>query len=1192
MKQEITCRTLWRWSANTIPLLVFALLFTVVSMAQIVTGSLSGTVNDQSGAILAGANITLTDVASKDVRRTVSNSSGYFSFPALRPSTYEITIEAKGFKLWKQTGIALNPGDTRSVSGIQLELGQATETVTVQSALGSVAPVDSGERSALLTTKDLENLALVGRNVTELLKVLPGVTSVANGTGNGSSGASFTDAGAGGSSVGNGLSTNGAPYRGGTALLSDGANILDPGCNCDAISVINPEMTQEVKVQTSNFGADNPKGPIVVNAISKAGGAAYHGAAYLQTRNGVLNSNDAENNRNKAKRPEEAYYYPGGNFGGPVPYMKNKLFTWSGYEYFWQKLPASTPLKSYIPTDDMLAGNFGSTTANSALCSSFTQDRTDWCADIASDLSNAAHPYVNYGPAGQLLTSRNIAAYVDPGAKAIAKAYFPKANADPSLGYNYYYPITNQHNGYIYRQRLDYNLSEYTKVFATYQYGTDTNVSPAHVWWVPGNSVPFPGGGITSTRTSHTFAANFLHVFNPTLTNEVVGSWQLATSPFIAPIKNVTRSATGYPYGTVFGNGALMPPGVYSPGDRTIPEMSQPDFFDKGGYAMQKTAYSLSDNLTKVYKTHTFKTGFYFEKSGNLQSNWANTNGVLSFASGNKTDAITGKLIGTNNPVANFVMGIASGYTETNSFTLNDENYRGFSFYGMDDWKLNRRITLNIGARFEHLGRWYDNTNVGEAAWIESRYQTDLAAGRAYPGVYWHGVDKNTPNGGYPTPNLLVSPRLGFAWDVRGTGKTVLRGGWGMYRWQDQPTGALGPGQGVMNYNMPSNNYMTLAELNSLSGTGGGSSISSSSVVAADPHDDKFGLTKAYSFTISQQLPWRSLMEVAYVGNDTSNILLGGQSDAVGVGGSDFINVNKVPKGALLGIANVEHISDLSKYRPFSGWYGNNTIRVPRHLGYSNYNGLQISWAKQGERLGLNLNYTWSKALGIVKATVDPYVLHGNYGILGIDRPHVFNASYHYQVGKLYRGSMPVLGSVTNDWTISGTTQWQAGANMQAQYSQNLGLTLLDTDGTQLTTKTYFGSDVGMILPTTTCNPFSKLKEHQTINLSCISAPAIGKQGLRQLPYFSGPAYFNSDLSLFKNFKVFHEQTIQFRASAFNFLNHPLLAFSSSSQITPSFQRTASGSWTPVGNTLTPKWGYYNTETGRRMVELGLKYTF
>jgi hypothetical protein len=326
------------------------------------TASVSGNVLDSSGAAIPNATVVLINTASGDRHEVTSNSAGYFTFAGVIPGTYTVDITVTGFRRLEQNNITVNPGDIRSLGNLNLTVGGTNDTVTVESSASELAPQDSGERSALLSTKEIQRLPIESRNLSELLKILPGTTTTSSGTGNGA-GFDFSDNGSSGSAVGVGLNTNGAPYRGGTAYLLDGANIIDPGCACWSIATVNPDMTQEVKVQTSNFGADATQGPVVINTISRSGTNAFHGQAYFYARNAVLNANTWLDNNSGTPRPDASYYYPGGSIGGPIliPHTNfnrsRKLLFWAGFEDFRQTLPASSPLTSYVPTAAMRQGN-------------------------------------------------------------------------------------------------------------------------------------------------------------------------------------------------------------------------------------------------------------------------------------------------------------------------------------------------------------------------------------------------------------------------------------------------------------------------------------------------------------------------------------------------------------------------------------------------------------------------------------------------------------------------------------------------------------------------------------------------------------------------------------------------------------------------------------------------------------------
>jgi hypothetical protein len=1209
--------TLSRGSAARSYLL--ALLSVIVAVAVFVipakpqtTASLSGTVTDTTGAILPGAKITLTNEGTRDTRQTQSNESGYFTFAGLYPGSYTVYISAQGFRDWQKTGVTVNPGDTRLLSGISLEVGGANQTVEVSAVGGEITPVDSGERSALLSYKDIERLAIQSRNLSELLKILPGVTTTANGVGNGT-GFNFNDASSSGSAIGVGLNTNGAPYRGGTAYLLDGANIIDPGCACWSIAVVNPDMTQEVKVQTSNFGADSPQGPVIVNAISRSGTSKYHGQAYLYIRNGVLNSNTWQNNHANAPRAEDAYYYPGGSIGGPIRipgtgFNKNndKFFFWGGFEYFWQNLGTSTPLQSYVPTPAMRAGNFSpSDPANAALCANaggFSGSQTNFCNNLAGTIA----------PDGTAITGTQIPAkYLDPGAQALLKL-FPAANLDPTTnaaGYNYFFPTTAQHNGWVFRVRGDYVVTNRTRIYVSYQRGHDVSTSFAHIYFTPAYSILYPGGDLLSPVTSNVITGSLIHVFTPSITNElrIASGW--LNNPFNATNRQALFSSTlGYPYSSVFPTSSEMVPSINAAGARSFPDISQPDIFQQGGnYPLNKKSPSVADDLTMVWRNHTFKVGGYWNRAGNLQGTYGYANGVLTFGSGLRLDAVTGKSIGSVNPLANFLMGItgaagSNGFTQNQSNPITDMYYDTISGYFQDNWKVTKRLMLNLGLRLDHIGRWQDHSGTGLAVWIPSRYAADVSAGKTYPGIYWHAIDKSLPDGGSIVQSVFLSPRVGLAYDVFGTGKTIVRGGFGSYRWNDQYNDYAGPLQtalGARTFNSPSGKAITLSEIDAIGRAGSQQGSLASSVYATKWDDGEVANTYAYNFTISQQVLFNALFEIAYVGNHTQHLLMGGQSAGTGIGGSNFVNQNKIPLGGLFrpdpvtgapAPADPENVPNIANYYPFHAGYGTNSISVNDHIGYSNYNGLQLSLLKQAGRLSFNVNYTYSKALGIVNSTVDAFNVAPNYGVLNIDRPHVLNTSYAFDIGNPYQGNKIMRGAV-NGWTVSGITTWQAGGNLQALYQQNLGLTILNTSlHHTIGSSTYYGTPVQSVLPITTCNPTSNLAHNQKINLDCFTAPPIGQLGIRQAPYLSGPSYFDTDLAVYKTFHITEAQSIQFRASAFNFLNHPLPGFSSTDPLQIRLQTANNTSFSPQTSNATR--GITDTKFGQRIMQFALKYSF
>ena len=1211
---------------------LIALLVLLPALHAQTTAQLSGTVTDNTGAIIPGATVTLQNEASKDTRVVTTNDSGIFSFPALLPATYTLKVTAKGFEAKDLTGIELHGGDQRSVPAFALSAGAETQTVTVE-ATADMLPVDNGQRQAVLSAKDIDNLALQGRDTTELLKILPGATTISGGLTQANPSFSDINISANESAIGTGINLNGAPNRGGTALLSDGVSVLDPGDNASSIGIISPEMTQEVSVQASNFGAYQQNGPVVVSAISKSGGSNYHGEGYFDARNDALNANDWQDNHQGIGKGGAHYYYPGGNAGGPIPFLKKKAFIFGGYEKFIQNQGNANKLTSYIPTPEMLAGDFTSDNAdNMALCpNGFSTATTNtYCND----------PTGSVMPDGTVLTDGHVPTkYLDPGAAALA-SFWPKANANPltsSGGVNYYQPITNTNNGWIYRVRMDYNLDENNKFFVAYQQAYSGQLAQgngAHIYWTPGNSIPYPGGGLFGKVFTKQISGHFVHVFNPTTTNEFIAAWGFGSFPFGPPnSKAADKSTLGYTYGSVFNQSALIP-SYSSPGNFTFPDFSQGDWFEPNGfYLVRKETPSFTDNFSKVWGKHTVKVGGYTQNTNNLQANdGTNLAGNITSFSGQHPNVFTGINTGSpNNPVVNFIIGNATGYTESNSSPVSNMAYQNTAFYVDDSWKVSKRLSLELGVRFEHVGHWYDRGGTGMADFFPDRVFSDYQSGKVDPGFYWHAIDPSVPLSGQPNRLAVASPRFGVSYDVTGTGNTIVRGGWGAYRFAGQYNdyaNALTTAQAVKNYSLPSQSTVLLSQISQLSAptctkapcgiTGGQNGL--------DANDYGVPLTYAYNLTIDQRLKWNMLLDVAYVGNSSSEIIDNGET-LQGSGFTGLADQNKTPLGAyfkpdpITGVTslNPENLgtnpdgtptgNSAADYRPFGYAYGTNAVTKSESNQYSNYNGLQLSLIKQTGKLSYDFNFTWSKTLGTV-LQCDPFNVRScNYGVAAVDRPFVFNSSYQYQVGKLHMGNALVNGAL-GGWTVSGISTWQAGGSLLALLGNsvpNFGFTDTYTGiptaaattgkvSTGISSASYFGTDAALaIRPVLTCNPATGLAKYQRLNVGCFAAPAFGQQGGQAYPYLSMGSYFDNDLALYKSFPIKERQSVQFRVSAFDWLNHPLPEFSSATQVQLYYQTDYASKATTLSSQTSKTFGFMDTKTGapyQRIIELNVKYIF
>jgi len=1166
--------------------------------AQAIFATLTGIVSDSSGAVVANAQITLRNAESGDERTTKTDNQGYYTFASVPVGTYNLTIMAPGFQTSKTNGIAMGGGEKRNVNA-SLQVGSTNQTVEVVGAADIVTPVDSGEKANILTTKQLENYVQVGSNAAEYIKIMPGF-GIQNGASNKTSYTGQTiginangDSGSQ-SPLNNNFSYNGLP--GNTLdIVADGAHVSDPGCNCDTPVNPNSDFLQEFRVLASNFSAENQKGPMVITSVTKAGGAQFHGNAFFTARNYALNSNDAYNNAIGLKLPQDKYYYPGGSLGGPVliPWThfnkdRNKLFFFTGYEYFYQVLDTGT-LTATVPTPGMLTGNF-SPSELAKLGKTVTGN--------APSLNPAT---TSSWPGGQMPAN-----LIDPSMQALMKLY-PAPNANPAVtgGPNYVQSEIFNQNNFQWTVRGDYSVSDNTKVFVRYNMQRETQQFPIGLWWRNGSQVPYPTP-IEGKNRSDSVTGTITHVFSPTMTNETVFAYTFVGFPnvFQDPSK-VDRNKVGYKDPTLFNNGVAQIPSFGSYGNEAA-FIFNPGGFEAGGpsaglYA-NKYMPSVSDTLTKVWGTHTFKAGFFFEWIRNAQPANNDTNGLLQFVPSANTAFTYG------DAYADMLAGNMSNYTETNFNRLNDISYYTYEGFVQDAWKVTPRLTLELGLRMTRFTPWTDDEGDGYSIFIPSQYNPAnggaCAAAPTFCGFQWHKRDAAVPLAGFPTRALFWQPRFGLAYDVFGQGKTVLRGGWGRFYYHSgQFTSGLDTSAGSATANLsPSsigNKPLLASQLNT---------IPVNAVIptpsAVDSKDDRQPYTDSYSFTISQRAPWQSLFEVSYVGNQSHDLQSSG-----GYGS----NLNLVPVGAMFSAPNPGD-ANANNYRPFPG-YGD--LNQATNNLYSNYNALQVSWAHQASRATIQFNYTLGKALGIVgsggaqtlgglSATLDPFNLRNNYGPEPTDRRHIFNAVYSITLPNFVRNK--IAAGFANGWQISGITQLQSGANLTGNsggynFSAQFNGAILPgtqnvpnpngsgTPGIPINNQSIFGTNAIQLNPILTCNPTQNLGPHQYINGNCFNLPTqVGQGGPTLIPAIYGPAYFNSDLGLFKNFQIGETKKLQFRIQAQNFLNHPLWSFpGGTNNLNLQFnQATPGGAITQTNSGF----GITQFKQGQRIIELVAKFYF
>ena len=585
------------------------------ALAQTTTATLSGNIVDNSGAIIPTADVVLVNTGNGSVRSTKSNSVGAFVFAAVPTGDYTVTVKFSGFKSNVITGIHLNPQDTQNLSKIVLQVGEVTQVVDVSASDSGLS--NSGERSTLITSKDIQKLSVEGRDVGELVKMLPGfaIAQTSNSIDNTAYDPSQVSVtGALRSYAANGNAANGV------TLLSDGANVSDPGNYGDSTQNVNSDMVEEVKVQTSNFTAETSNGPIVVNAVGKSGTKDFHGEVYAYARTYQLNAQDWLSKYENQLKPTDRYVYPGGNLSGPfrIPgtniNRSKKLTFFIGAEDYAQRniyaygSASQAIAHALVPTANMRKGNFSCTELQSYLGASIIGGCNP---DGSTKLLNAAYNNIASVPltgrdGSRLFGGQLNARDVDTGSAALLST-LPLPNSAPLNGFNYFQTNLVNNNLWQGRTRIDYSFSEKVKLFATYNVERGSQGVPEVPYYSPSQTAPMggidtPGGGLLSTVNSQTGGLNLTVILSPRMTNELQANMTWLHQAFLPKNPNALLKTTiGYPT-TYYG---LSNPATGKPisnstqfpqfsdyGTDGLPLDLAPDFSVGEPYATKTSAFS------------------------------------------------------------------------------------------------------------------------------------------------------------------------------------------------------------------------------------------------------------------------------------------------------------------------------------------------------------------------------------------------------------------------------------------------------------------------------------------------------------------------------------------------------------------------------------------------------------------------
>ena len=1188
-----------------ISMIIAVLLAMTVFVSAQSSATLSGTVKDTTGAVVIGANVTIQNQATGEQRKIVTNKDGFFSFAALSVATYKVTVSAKNFARYEVKDIGLNANDTKTLT-IDLPLATVTEIVEVSGTLSTVALVDSGEKSSVLTTKDLQATTLSSRNAAEIVKIMGGATMTANGGKNTPN--TTSTIGINGYTVGGNAAGLGGTQINGQALdiTLDGGHVFDPGASGSATPVNpNMDMISEVKVMASNFSAEYEKGPVVFNAETKGGGRDFHGQVRFGAQNPIFNSTDANNKALGAPKSDGRAYYPSAQIGGPIPFGSynknhNKLFFFDGFEAYRQKVDGGVDVAN-VMTDGMLNGDFSATEI-----AKMAGTNGIWNLNsVPGDYSGTGQPWSSARPGCTITNGVMTQACIDPSGLIYLRTMLPRPNADPILtkGYNYVMPILAGQNSWQNIARVDWSISDNTKAYVRYSRQRELSEQPLGLWGNSGATgvVPSPTP-INGSYKSDSIAFTLTHVFSPTMTSESTFYYTTEGMPNSPQdFSKISRSALGLSWKTHFDNNDQVPaitawgssfPTLGS-GNNLGTDFSPTGFRNKPGMMANKGMPSLRENLTKVIGTHTLKFGAFWEHIYNKQDNWGTYMGAYQVAQGWGT--------GVGNAYADVLMGIIDGqYDEAQLPAPTQISQNMYEFYVNDHWKINRRLSVDVGMRFDHFGKPYSSIqNLGLAIWDESKYNNDPAQVDAHTGVSWHGLDHSIPLSGANSRLFYYSPRFGLAWDVFGDAKTIVRGGWGLYRSYDslQSGSYVGPGQtgmGAASFHCDAWSCPTIESIGAVQVNHplpAGLPPGSIGVSVMDPKNDQQPLVTTYSLNVDQQLAGKFLLELSYVGNHSDDQ----QSQ---------IDINAVPVGTIpysyVVACNAASNCNNDSYRPRTNY---KAITESVTLGKSQFDSFQVALHRSIGWLNLRTNYMWSKTYSVGDFTAGngstgafpDLGLHEYWGISPQHRPHTFNIAYTVNLPNVRSGNSFVK-HMANGWSISGITSWNSGAN---QTAQNYGLNYKQDDGPS--GSGIFNSNVAKIgSPQVNLHPYivpgCQISVHQSvivsgskamrlINPACFQAAAMGTAGTTSMPYIAGPAYFNSDLSFTKNVSITERHKLEFRVQAFNFLNHDQWSFDTGDgNIKAEFDST--------GNLKNSNFGVATRKFGHRLIELGIKYSF
>jgi len=1125
--------------------LALFLLASALAFGQISTGTISGSVEDPSGAFVPNAQVSVKQLSTGETRTTVTNTNGEFNVPFLQPGQYTVTATAGGFKSKTLNDMTLQV-DQKMNLRITLDVGSSTETVEVT---GAAPLVDSASSSLgqVIANKQILDLPLNGRNAFAL-GLLSGNTTPMFGMGS-----NLPFIAGGGRFSANEVTLDGVDNNTVSNAGSIGRNGIAFVPSVDAV--------QEFKVKTSTFSAEfGHAAGAVVNATIKSGTNQFHGTLFEFLRNNVLDANNFFTNA--AGQPRAPFHQNQFGFalGGPVWIPKvykghNRTFFFADYQGTRQSTSAGNSITD-VPPPALRSGNFSS--VSTLIYDPATRRIGPTGSVIATPFAGNTIPTNRLNPSSLAITS------LIPS---------PNFGSPGALSRNFFYQPSQYSNTDQGDIRVDQTISSKNNFYARFSIGE--NSQPAI-----GNFPGFIGGGTSSINNSAQGVISDVHIFTPTLINEfrfgyvrhngsLFGTGQNGVdfaqknnvALFPAPLLGFPSIAFNY-YGQLSGTAEFS---GWGGGDPNLNIENRFQWADNVSWTLGQHAIKFGTDLRRS-RFDTLKGTPFFGQE---------IYGATFTSSSNAT--------GSGLPFADFLLGYPSFIQGTPMLDWGRQRSLYSGLFVQDDWKVSKSLTLNLGLRYELFTQPVDARDLGSLFNVENG-QYALPGKGGYSRAIVDGDHNN------------FGPRAGFAWQA--TSKLVLRGGYGLF------FGERDQNQQVTQFsgNLPNVPTVSLPTVSATQTVAPPFTINTpirvvptdpslASFTAANPfvgtirtagfHESRDPMLHQFNFDVQFQLSKLILLEASYsgaLGRDLSSL---------------FINQNQIPfSQALVG-------NNRQAFRPFP--YINGTVLDTSSFASNNYNSANFRLEKRTTGgLALLINYTIQKNLESGGAGPDAYTQNGGTSVAmdsynlslersyaPIDVPQIFSGSAAYELpfgpGKKWL-SHGAAGKIIGGWQVNGIVTLRGG------FPTDIRTNVLPTGifNTFNVADRLLGQNMVLDNPSVDAyfNPAAFAVPRTVLSTT---GAAITKFGNAARRVARGPGSKNADISIFKN-TYFGERTmLQFRAEFFNFTNTPTFFLPSANSPT----LTCIGAAGSACNANNPQFGKLSsgTATGRQ-IQFGLKFYF